>query len=177
MGAGDYLSELCRLYVFVTLAIAVLGKSLATGPFVASTADLLGVTRRSARFVAIPVIWAEAVIATLLLLGGDPARAGMAAALLLFLAFTTTLALALARRQTVRCNCFGGRGHNVSIHDLVRNATLIAAAAGYLSNRQSTVRPEAAELALLLAGALILLLVFAHLREIQALAKSADAQV
>jgi hypothetical protein len=177
MGAGDYLSELCRFYVFATLAIAALGKSVATGPFVASTADLLGLSRRTARFVALSVIAAEAVIAILLLLGGDPARAGMAAALLLFLAFTSALAAALLQRRTVRCNCFGARGHTVSIHDLVRNSTLIAAAAGYLANRPPAVRPDAAEFALLLACALILLLVFAHLREIQALVRSTAAQV
>ena len=172
---ADCLAELCRLYVLVTLAVAAVSKALATGPFIASTANLLGLTRSMARYVAVAVIAAEGAIAALLASNGDFAQAGMAAALLLFLAFTTVLGLALVRRRTVHCNCFGGPGHKVSVHDLVRNATLIAAGGWYLGAGPTEMLLGPADFLLLLAGALILFLISAHLREIQALATSAEA--
>ena len=175
IGMADYVAELCRLYVLVTLAVASVSKALATGPFVASTANLLGLRRRMARYVALAVIAVEGAIAALLLSSGDLARAGMAAALLLFLAFSTVLGVALVRRRTVHCNCFGGPGHKISVHDLVRNAALIAAGGWYLGNRPPAMLLGPAEFFLLLAGALILFLVSAHLREIQGLATSAEA--
>jgi hypothetical protein len=175
IATAGYLAELGRLYVAVTLAVAAVGKGLALGPFVASTANLLGLTRTPAHFVAVAVIAAEGAIAVLLLLGGYLSQIGMAAALLLFLAFTGVLAAALVRRRTVHCNCFGGRGHKVSGYDLLRNATLIVAGGWYLGNQPLSVVLGPSDHALLLGCALILFLVSAHLREIRSLTMSLEA--
>ncbi len=167
-----HLAELCRLYVLVTLIAAVAGKSFGMGLFQAAVAELLGVGRTIARGLACAVIAAEAAVAALLLAGGHWARLGAAAACLLFLAFTAIIAAALARRQAVHCNCFGGHGRRLSPLDLVRNATLIAAA-GYALLAPAAAATAAPALALLLGLALILFLISAHLADIAALVRGA----
>lgn len=165
-GTAAHIAELCRLFVFVTLAAAAVGKTIDIGPFVAATAELLGLSRSIARYVAYTIVGAEASVAVLLLAGGSLARIGMPAAILLFLTFTAVVAVALVRRRAVHCNCFGGRGHTISVHDLLRNGILIAAGGCFLLYSVPGTPPVPTASLLLLGIALILFLISAHLRDI-----------
>lgn len=169
--AAVYFAELCRLYVLVTLAVAVAGKAVGFGPFRVSIAELFGLSRGIARYVAYPVIGTEALIAALLLAGGNWAWVGMASALMLFLAFTAVILVVLMQRRAVRCNCFGGRGHRISVYDLLRNGSLIAAAGCYIRCWAPAMSPEPTAFAPLLGIALILFLISAYLRDILSLSR------
>lgn len=166
-----YLAEACRLYVLLVLVVAAAGKAAAIRDFEETVADLFGVAGRWARIAAFAVVAAEALVALLLLAGGDPARAGMAAALALFVLFTAAILVALIQRRQIACNCFGGRGHPISAHDLVRNGALIAACGVYLRYAAAGHSLDAATWILLFGIALIWMLVSIHLNEITSLAR------
>jgi hypothetical protein len=169
--AAAYIAEACRLTIVLVLAVAVAGKAMARQDVADSIADLVRVPERVARAGAALVLGAEGLIALLLLAGGGWSRPAMAAAIMLFAIFTGFILLALVQRRAVVCSCFGGRGHPLSLWDLVRNLILIAAGAIYLS--QSPLGHALAPAVwLLLAGiAFILFLVSTNLNRIALLAR------
>ena len=164
--AAVYLSEACRLWVLLVLAAAVAGKAAARQDLADTIAALFPLRDRGARVAAVLVLAVEGLSALLLLAGGAWARAGMAAALALFLAFTAVLLVALVQRKAVRCTCFGGRGHPISAWDLLRNGALIAACAVHLRQGPLAHPLDPAAWLLLFGTALILLLISANLAEI-----------
>lgn len=170
-GTASYAAEICRLYVLLLLVAASAGKAVRRESFEGSVAALVRLDPRAARAAAAGVIASEAGIALLLLAGGRPAAAGMAAALLLFTLFSIAIAVALAKGRRISCNCFGGGGGPITGHDLVRNGMLIAAALFYLVQAPKVQGLDIIAWALLGGTALILLLVSANLGEIAALAR------
>ena len=165
-----YLAELCRLYVSITLAAAALGKATDVPMFGATIRQLSGFPSRMANLVACFVIGIEAAISASLLLGGDWARFGMAAAVVLISIFSAVIVRALAKGERVTCNCFGSRGQRMSVHDLARNGFLVAAGGFYLLKEPGSLTLAAAGS---LSGiALILFLISSHLREISSLIRS-----
>lgn len=172
-GTAAYISEACRLYILAVLAAAVVGKATAWRDFADTIADLFKLPERASRGAASLIAGAEALAAFLLAAGGTWARAGILVALALFAAFTALILAALVQRRAFMCNCFGGRGHPISFHDLARNTALIAAAAFYLAWGPLG-HPLAPAAWLLLAGiALIAFLVTINLNEIAQLARGA----
>ncbi|MDP3748524.1 MAG: hypothetical protein Q8Q88_15905 [Phenylobacterium sp.] len=128
---ATYISEACRLYIMLVLTASVAGKATALEGFRETIGELFPIPRAWTPAAALGVIGVEALIALLLLAGSEWARLGMVAALALFGVFTAVIIVALVQRRAVNCNCFGGRSHVISAHDLVRNATLIAASGAY----------------------------------------------
>jgi hypothetical protein len=166
-----YIAEACRLYVLLVLAAAAAGKAMAMREFEETVADLFGVDARLARTAAFAIVAAEALVALALLAGGGWARAGMAAALALFVTFTAAILIALIQHRQISCNCFGGRGHPISGHDLVRNGALIAACGVYLRYVPAGHSLDAPTWLLLFGIALIWMLISTNLNEIVALAR------
>lgn len=129
------LAEACRLTLAGVLVAAAVAKARALDRFAATLAALAPRSLSSSRWrrgAAGAIIAAELLIALALLAGGTAARYGAAAALALLLGFTAVLLVALARRQGVSCNCFGGGERPISGWDVLRNLCLMAAAATQL---------------------------------------------
>ncbi len=169
--AAAYLSEACRLTIVLVLAVAVAGKAMARQDVADSIADLVRVPGRVARAGAALVLGAEGLIALLLLAGGGWSRPAMAAAIMLFAIFSGFILLALVQRRAVVCSCFGGRGHPLSVWDLVRNLVLIAAGAIYLSQGPLGHALDPAAWLLLAGIAFILFLIATNLNRIALLAR------
>ncbi len=154
-----YLSEACRLYILVVLLASAAGKARALGNFAQSLEALVHLPARWSRNAAAAVTAVEFLVALTLVAGGVAARGGMAAALVLFLAFTAVLLVALVQKQAVSCSCFGAGDHPISGWDLVRNLLLISACVAWL-----LIGPSAVTLALgtwlLLFGAAVLAFLF-----------------
>lgn len=126
------LATACRLTLAAVLIAAAVGKARALDRFAATLAALAPPPLSSSRWrraAAGAIAAAELLIALALLAGGSAARYGAAAALALLLGFTAVLLVALARRQGVSCNCFGGGERPISGWDVLRNLFLMAAAA------------------------------------------------
>jgi hypothetical protein len=168
---ASYLAELCRLYILLVLVAAATGKAVALREFAATITDLFRLSPRWAGAGAVALVGAEALVALLLLAGGEWTRGGMAAALLLFIAFTAAIFFALVQRRAIICNCFGARGHPISAWDLVRNAALIAACGAYLRLGPSGHSLDATAWLLLGGLALIAALVSTGLDDIARLAR------
>ena len=168
---APYLSEACRLYILIVLVAAATGKAVARRDFGDTVAELFHLPERPARAAATLVLAAEGLIALLLLAGGGLARFAIAAALAMFASFSAVILVALVQRRSITCNCFGGRGHRISLFDLGRNAALIAACGVYLGHGPAA-QPLAPAVWLLLAGiALLAFLVSTNLNEIALLAR------
>ncbi len=168
-----YVAEACRFYILFVLIAAAAGKLAAMADFRDTIAALIPLSAPGVRAVAVAIAGAEALTAVLLAAGGSWARAGMAAALMLFILFTAAILVALVQGRTVQCRCFGGRGHVISIHDLARNGVLMAACGLYLRYGAPGAPIDAAGWLLLSGIAVILFLVTTNLDEIASLARSA----
>lgn len=121
------LSEACRLYILAVLLASAAGKARALGRFAESLEVLVRLSPRWSKLAAAAVTGAELLVALALLVGGAVAQLGMAAALVMLLAFTAVLLVALVQRQEVSCNCFGAGEHPISGWDVARNGLLISA--------------------------------------------------
>lgn len=164
-GAGGYLAELCRLYVFAALAVAAVAKARRLRAFAATLGELLYLPPSRSAVAAVLVVAGEGAAAVLLLAGGRWTMAGMIAALLLFSAFAAAIGVALARGRTVHCSCFGGRGEPMSGVDLVRNALLMVACLGWLLGPAGVPLPTAAS-AVVAAVALVPLVITVRLHDL-----------
>lgn len=167
---ATYIAELGRLYVLLTLVAAAAGKAAAPAAFRDTVAELFRLPRW-AGVGAAAIICAEALAALALAAGGDWARAGMAAAAILFIAFSGVILVALVQGRVIACNCFGGRDHAISAWDLVRNGALVAASGFYLRTGAAGHGLDPAAWALLAGVALILFLVSTNLDDIARLAR------
>lgn len=168
-----YLSEACRLYILVVLFASAAGKARAIGRFAETLEVLVHLPARWSRSAAIVIVASELLVALALVAGGVAAHRGMAAALVLFLAFTAVLLIALVQRQTASCNCFGASDHPISAWDLVRNLLLIAACATFLLLGPSAVGLTLGTWLLLLGVAVIAFLISTNLHRIASLLRLA----
>jgi hypothetical protein len=113
-------------------------------------------------------IFAELIVALVMLLGGEWLNIGFLLAIFLLTVFTGALASVLVRRIRVGCNCFGSTNKTVSHYDVVRNSGFIllgiAGWAGTFTpvNRQINVL----ETTLLILFALAFVILWINLREI-----------
>ncbi len=123
------LVEICGLYVLIALLFAAWAKTIGFAAFRRSLADAFPAMARVDAAVAFAIVVAEWTIASLLLVGGAPARIGMVAALVLLALFTLVIGAALASGRAIVCSCFGASGHRIGGVDVVRNLALTAAAA------------------------------------------------
>ncbi len=173
IAAEPYLAETCRLYILGVLTLAAVGKAAALPEFRQTLVDLVGVPASRTRAAALGIVAIEALIALALLAGDAWARAGMAAALVLFLGLSGVILAALVRRRAVPCNCFGLGSQVISAHDLVRNGLMIAACALYLARPPATGAVAIGAYPLLVAVAAALVLVSARLGDILGLLRRA----
>lgn len=127
MSAAAYLAEIIRFFTAFLLACAALGKWRTLAVFAHNLAESFGVQRQAARILAPAVVAAESLLALLILAGGTPGRAGMAGALLLFVALTALVGYRYVLEGSVKCSCFGESERPVSGYDLLRNGLVIAA--------------------------------------------------
>lgn len=122
-----HVAEALRLYVILTLAVAVLGKLRALDAFQRTVAELAQASAGMAQVGAGAVIAAEMACA-LALIWRPTAQAGAVAGAALFLGFGVVVALALVQRRAIPCNCFGDNdGHTLSAPDLTRSGLLATA--------------------------------------------------
>lgn len=126
MSAAAYLAEIIRFFTALLLACAALGKLRTLAAFTHNLVDSFGVNRRAAAILAPAVIALESLLAASILAGGGWARAGMAGALVLFVALTAIVGYRYVVEGSVRCSCFGESERPVSGYDLLRNGLVIA---------------------------------------------------
>ena len=93
------------------------------------------------------------LVVVLIAIGRPFMGAGFCLAMVLLAVFSVVLAMALRKRDTVNCNCFGPGERRVSRYDLARNALLFGSCAvGLWSCYQASAgRPLAVALTCLLA--------------------------
>ncbi len=152
---------LVRLLVGWVFLLAVVGKLRSAARFRANLTESMGVSAGAGAVLTPVVISAEAALA-FMLLGDMQARAfAMPAALALLMAFTAFVGYKYVTADSVRCSCFGEADRPLSAYDLLRNALLIGAIAGWLYWPAAAVRwtpvqwTLAAAVALLLAAGLV----------------------
>ncbi len=121
--------EICRLYVLIALLFAAWGKTIGFAAFRRSLAESFPALARVDAAVALAIVSAEWSIALLMLIVGASSRVGSVAALVLLSLFTAVIGTALASGRAIVCSCFGASGHRIGRVDVVRNLTLIIAAA------------------------------------------------
>lgn len=126
MSAPAYLAEIIRYATAFLLACAALGKLRTLPAFSHNLAESFGVPRQAAAILAPAVIALEALLAALILAGGDIGRLGMSAALVLFVALTALVGYRYVVEGSVKCSCFGESERPVSGYDLLRNGLVIA---------------------------------------------------
>ncbi|MBA2237870.1 MAG: hypothetical protein H0W24_04105 [Lysobacter sp.] len=168
MDAASYLAETCRLFLLVAFAFAAWTKTVDTAGFSASLEESFRVPARLVGPLTAFVIAAE-WIAVALMLSGAWARAGVAMALLLLLAFTTAVAAIVIEKRQAYCSCFGRTPHPVSAVDLVRNSLYILACGYYLLHAASPASIELVAQSALLMVAVWCFLVSIRLNEIRLL--------
>ena len=122
-----HIAQIARLFVLVTLLVAAWGKSTNFRRFRDSLARSFPLPGNTTVLAALAVITAEWLIVGLIALGGAMSRVGLVAGFVVLSLFTVVIAGALARGQAIVCNCFGPSTQPISVHDLVRNALLLAA--------------------------------------------------
>ncbi|MEM9384558.1 MAG: MauE/DoxX family redox-associated membrane protein [Pseudomonadota bacterium] len=167
MTTAYYLAEIARLFVAITLVVAVVAKCTSMKSFTLSLTDQFRVPDAAGPTVAWGVIVVEAVVASAMLTTVEEVVDwGARAALLLFAVFGVLIAAVLARRQPVYCYCFGEATQPLGRADLVRNLSLVGACV--LAIRQGAGEASLAfgTWSALAAAALITFLMSAHLANV-----------
>lgn len=162
MTSAIFLSEILRYFVGFLLLAAVFGKLRSFAQFRSNLHTSFGVRPGLDAVLAPVLIAAELGVAVLVLTLFS--RVGMAAALLMFLAFTALLSYKFFTQSVVKCACFGGKERPVSGYDLLRNLLVCAAIAVYLNLTASAgLALEPAILAIALASLLCTIAIEFHL--------------
>ncbi|MFF8957136.1 MauE/DoxX family redox-associated membrane protein [Streptomyces sp. NPDC014894] len=170
-----YVVLACRILLFGVFLAALVGKvrgRAAFREFAASIVALRLLPARASRAVAIAVTAAEAVIAALLVPNAT-APLGLALAVLLLLAFTAGIVLALRRGRSAPCRCFGASVTPLGPVHVVRNLLLAAAGVAGLTaavaGAAGGLPPHAAGGAVASVAALVILLLVVRLDDLVAL--------
>ena len=126
----------CRLIVLLVFAMSAFSKFRSGGAlraFAASTAAMTGLEHRVAKVAAPLVAGLEvAVVALLAVPIQVTSRAGDILAVLLLVAFDTTIVATIRRGVTVSCQCFGNSESPVGWKDVARNLLVMVLAVGAL---------------------------------------------
>jgi hypothetical protein len=126
---AGYVIVACRCAVGLVFVVAVAGKVRGgVDAFAGSVRALLPGVRHHRR-LGYTVVAAEAAVPVLLAMPGT-ARAGAGWAAAVLLAFTAAIVAALRRGPGVPCRCFGDATVPLGRRHVLRNALLLAAAAG-----------------------------------------------
>ncbi len=128
----NYISEICRLYVFVLLIVAAWGKSNTFNLFQQNLMDSFHIPKKFSKFVALTIIGLEWLLAIFLLANSSWTKLSMLLTLILFITFTATIGILLIKDKVINCNCFGRTNRPISFYDLFRNLILIAASGYHL---------------------------------------------
>ena len=124
---------LCTALVALTLLISGIAKAKDPQSTVTGIQNLGLEKIAPTRVVSLILPWFEIALAAVLLLSPVrlPVVIASGLALILMLFYTVVIARALATGRTAGCNCFGSESNaTVSRYTLVRNVTLLLAAAG-----------------------------------------------
>jgi methylamine utilization protein MauE len=153
-----YLALAARVLLGVVFLISVGSKLRGPAAFAASVAALRVVPAGWVRAVAVLVVTGEA--ATVVLLATPAALFGFATAVLLLVAFSVAIGATIRRGTRTTCRCFGTSAVPLGPLHLVRNAALVAVAAGGAVATVSGGAPAAGGLVVaaaagLLAGGLV----------------------
>lgn len=120
------IGEICRLYVFLILILAALGKTRNVEQFRENLVLSFYVPERESRWVAFTIIGVEWMLAFGLIVGGRITFLATIGSGLLFSVFTIIIAVALSQNRMINCNCFGSENKMLSKYDLLRNFCVLA---------------------------------------------------
>lgn len=123
-----YVWLFCRILIGFVFGYASATKLRQSVVFMQAMEGLRLLPTRLVPAVAWLVIGLEAATALCLLVPGAPVMLGFQMALVLLIGFCGVLSLALQRKLTVRCHCFGATGMEISWLDIGRNLGFIACA-------------------------------------------------
>ena len=124
-----YVVTACRVLLLAVFAVSVWSKCRSRAAFTEFAASLVALRLAPgewARRIAGAVLAAEAL--TVLLLAAAPATPGFGAAAALLCVLSGGVLVALRRRVTASCRCFGTSNARLGPAHLVRNLGLLAAA-------------------------------------------------
>ncbi|GAA2235354.1 hypothetical protein GCM10010232_22600 [Streptomyces amakusaensis] len=130
-----YAAFACPILLFGVFAVALVGKArgrAAFQEFAASITALRLLPARVSRAAAVLVTAVEAAV-VVLLVPSSTVLAGFALAVLLLLALTGGIVLALRRGRSAPCRCFGASVTPLGPVHVVRNLLLAVAGAGGLT--------------------------------------------
>ncbi|MEV0400318.1 MauE/DoxX family redox-associated membrane protein [Actinoallomurus sp. NPDC050550] len=148
----EYVRAACASLLALVFVASAVSKLRDFGGFERSLPGLAPVPARLVRPLARAVVAAEAAIPVLLLV--PPATAyGFGLAGILLMAFTVAIAVALRHGRRAPCRCFGASSTPIAPRHLVRNATLLVAAA--LGGAAPSGLPMTPGLAVAVAGGLV----------------------
>ncbi|GGZ43245.1 hypothetical protein GCM10010387_41930 [Streptomyces inusitatus] len=130
-----YAAFACRILLFGVFAVALVGKArgrAAFQEFAASITALRLLPAGASRAAAVLVTAVEAAV-VVLLVPSSTVLAGFALAVLLLLALTAGIVLALRRGRSAPCRCFGASVTPLGPVHVVRNLLLALAGTGGLA--------------------------------------------
>ncbi len=166
MNALPYLTELCRLFIFVVLLLSSVGKARTFGKFRDNLSNSFKVPEAWTKAATILIIGVEGFLAVVILLNNEFTYMAMWGALLLFVGFTLLISVSVIQDRLIRCNCFGQNEEYISSLDIVRNMVLLLACGFFLYSYQTI--SMAMPIQLLLFGmAFIAYLVVTNLKNIE----------
>ncbi|CAL9372320.1 MauE/DoxX family redox-associated membrane protein [Streptomyces sp. enrichment culture] len=142
----NHLIDTGRIFLGLVFLCSVVGKirgAAAYTGFRVAMARLVPALRGRTGPVAVLVVGAETAVVGALAVPAT-VTAGFALAAVLLAAFTTVLASALRRDETVACHCFGGGGQPVALRHVLRNVGLLCVASAGLVARLMTTGDTAA---------------------------------
>ncbi|MFC5831831.1 MauE/DoxX family redox-associated membrane protein [Nonomuraea insulae] len=120
---ASYLSY-AQWFLCLTFACSLVGKLTDLRSFVTTIRAVFATPMPVARSLAVLVLAAEAVVVALSLAGDMVV--GFLAGIALLVAFTAVLAVTLAAKRGIMCNCFGRGQDAISAYDIARNALMLA---------------------------------------------------
>ncbi|KAA3663981.1 MAG: hypothetical protein DWQ04_08045 [Chloroflexi bacterium] len=126
----SYLLAFLRIVVGLVFAVSFLGKLRNIDQFTQIITTFKIVPARWNHLTALFFLIGELTVVIFIIVGQHLLSVAFGLAVLLLLVFTTALVFVLARNIQTSCNCFGENENLVSKHDIWRNVSLLACAAG-----------------------------------------------
>ncbi|MBP6748512.1 MAG: hypothetical protein KA144_02640 [Xanthomonadaceae bacterium] len=125
------LADVGRALVAIALIVAAIAKGRDLRGFARDLERSFSRLRGGAAMtLASAIVLAEAIIAIVMIFGGEMSRAASLAAFALMTIFTLVVAWSVLFDRGLVCSCFGAAsGHRMNGYDLTRNLLLTAAAA------------------------------------------------
>ncbi len=136
MHIPPYIAAFCRLFIFVVLFLASLGKARTFKKFGDNLATSFKVPQAWTKIATVLIIAIEGVLAMVILMNNRFTYSAMWGALLLFTVFTIFISVTVVQDRLVRCNCFGQNETYISYLDIIRNSVLLLACGLFLYGEQ-----------------------------------------